>query len=247
MSQLIVDEVMLREPNLLVPGKKPVGMVKIDWSHPLTRGLRTAILYDGLSLSPHFIYDDIGGFAWENGGILSGADTHGKYQTSAGINRFISTKTFSNIGLVDGVTCLSVVSFKITSVDIGLFGSTSTVPQVFLDTSGGNLRLALYTGTASVYSSVEYSSAQYLQCAYSINAITDIGNSYVNGKQTHDDVGIGTSAMAGAIEFAGASTKSGLLNNSNSQVYSSFLWKGILSNSELQSLSLDPYQFLIPA
>ena len=32
---LIVDEVMLREPNLLIPGKKPVGPVKIDWNHEL--------------------------------------------------------------------------------------------------------------------------------------------------------------------------------------------------------------------
>ena len=28
-----------REPNLLVPGKKPVGSVTVDWSNPLTRGL----------------------------------------------------------------------------------------------------------------------------------------------------------------------------------------------------------------
>ena len=29
----------LREPNLLIPGKKPVGSVKIDWENPITRGL----------------------------------------------------------------------------------------------------------------------------------------------------------------------------------------------------------------
>jgi len=29
---------LLREPNLLIPGKKPVGSVKIDWSHPLAKG-----------------------------------------------------------------------------------------------------------------------------------------------------------------------------------------------------------------
>jgi len=30
---------MLREPNLLIPGRKPVGNVEIDWSNSLTRGL----------------------------------------------------------------------------------------------------------------------------------------------------------------------------------------------------------------
>ena len=39
MSQLIVDEVALREPNLLMPGKKPVGPVKIDYSHPIGRSV----------------------------------------------------------------------------------------------------------------------------------------------------------------------------------------------------------------
>ncbi|RMH12113.1 MAG: hypothetical protein D6698_15575, partial [Gammaproteobacteria bacterium] len=31
--------VLLREPNLLVPGRKPVGPVRIDWEHPLAEGL----------------------------------------------------------------------------------------------------------------------------------------------------------------------------------------------------------------
>ena len=39
MGQYYVDEAGLREPNLLIPGKKPVGPVKIDWSNPLTNGL----------------------------------------------------------------------------------------------------------------------------------------------------------------------------------------------------------------
>ena len=48
---LIVDEVMLREPNLLVPGKKPVGNVKIDWSNPLADKLVSFVMCEsGLDL-----------------------------------------------------------------------------------------------------------------------------------------------------------------------------------------------------
>ena len=36
-----VDELLLREPNLWVPGKKPVGNVKIDHSHPMAKDLLT--------------------------------------------------------------------------------------------------------------------------------------------------------------------------------------------------------------
>jgi len=35
MAKVIVPDVALREPNLLVPGKKPVGSVRIDTSHPM--------------------------------------------------------------------------------------------------------------------------------------------------------------------------------------------------------------------
>jgi len=46
MTQVIVDEALLREPNLWVPGKKPIGRVKIDWSHPLARGLSDAFIFN---------------------------------------------------------------------------------------------------------------------------------------------------------------------------------------------------------
>ena len=41
----IVDETYLREPNLWVPGKKPIGPVKIDWEHPYTKGLVAAYIF----------------------------------------------------------------------------------------------------------------------------------------------------------------------------------------------------------
>jgi len=37
---------LLREPNLLIPGKKPVGAVKIDWEHPLTNGMFCCLLFN---------------------------------------------------------------------------------------------------------------------------------------------------------------------------------------------------------
>ena len=43
----IVDETYLREPNLWVPGKKPIGPVKIDWEHPLTSKLRFYVIIRG--------------------------------------------------------------------------------------------------------------------------------------------------------------------------------------------------------
>jgi hypothetical protein len=46
MARVHIEETLLREPNLWVPGKKPVGNVKIDWSHPLARDLVCVLLLD---------------------------------------------------------------------------------------------------------------------------------------------------------------------------------------------------------
>ena len=62
---LIVDEVMLREPNLLIPGKKPVGPVKIDWSHPLAPKLFCAVpTQQNIAELVHSVLPTLGGEAY---------------------------------------------------------------------------------------------------------------------------------------------------------------------------------------
>jgi len=39
MANLYPPDSKLNQPELFYPGRKPVGKVKIDWSHPLTKGL----------------------------------------------------------------------------------------------------------------------------------------------------------------------------------------------------------------
>ncbi len=49
MGQVIVDNIDLLEPNLRIPGKKPVGQVKVDRNHPLGRHV-TAMVIDGIGV-----------------------------------------------------------------------------------------------------------------------------------------------------------------------------------------------------
>jgi len=46
MARFPIDNALLREPNLWVPGKKPVGNVKIDWGHPLADGIEMYLPMD---------------------------------------------------------------------------------------------------------------------------------------------------------------------------------------------------------
>ena len=47
LDQFYAEEILLREPNLWTPGKKPIGPVTIDWSHPLTNGLQSFLVFNG--------------------------------------------------------------------------------------------------------------------------------------------------------------------------------------------------------
>lgn len=47
MARVHIEETLLREPNLWVPGKKPIGPVKIDWEHPLGKLVQIAFIPGG--------------------------------------------------------------------------------------------------------------------------------------------------------------------------------------------------------
>jgi hypothetical protein len=47
MPNFHIEEALLREPNLWVPGKKPVGNVEIDWSNDHANNLQHFFMYQG--------------------------------------------------------------------------------------------------------------------------------------------------------------------------------------------------------
>jgi len=55
---LILPDPRFEMPELFIPGKKPVGKVEIDWTHPLARGL---IFFNMPGAGPHQYYDLTGG------------------------------------------------------------------------------------------------------------------------------------------------------------------------------------------
>ena len=54
MSDLIIPDSRFEMPSLFYPGRKPVGNVKINWSHPLTKGLVGCWIFqmNGSQISP---------------------------------------------------------------------------------------------------------------------------------------------------------------------------------------------------
>lgn len=80
-----VDITALREPRLLVPGKQPLGPVKIDWSNPLTKQLGGLWLENNV----HSIYHDLTGI-------------HPRMLPASGILPVGRTINESNIGTAGG-------------------------------------------------------------------------------------------------------------------------------------------------
>jgi hypothetical protein len=48
-ATLPIDRALLREPNLWLPGREPIGPVKIDTTHPLSQNLRVYTLCESVS------------------------------------------------------------------------------------------------------------------------------------------------------------------------------------------------------
>ena len=70
MAQLILPDSRLEMPELLHPGRKPVGNVEVDWSHPLSRGLVRVFVSPGEMVVGTTAY---GSGSWEPrlGGLLT--------------------------------------------------------------------------------------------------------------------------------------------------------------------------------
>ena len=49
MAKVIVEEALLREPNLWVPHKKPVGKVRVDYANSISDGLVAFTLLESLT------------------------------------------------------------------------------------------------------------------------------------------------------------------------------------------------------
>ena len=259
---LIVDEVMLREPNLLVPGKKPVGPVKIDWNHILSKDLAAYWLFQ--SGHPR---DMVG-------------NNHGTYYADVkpnshqGGSRYcpVSTDEGSALEITDNTVfrpdsngMTAIVDFEIFTMNtatIGLLNRYQGVPSavrswLFGLTAGGNLIGAFSTnGTYQGANNVNGSATVSINNRY-VAAMTwkpSTATLYLNGVQDGINTSSASSLHTGSTPlYIGGPQYSprGIGSAQNSllfgHVYSASFYRRVLSTAEIYSLYHDRYQFLIPA
>ena len=245
MTQTVADEVMLREPRLLVPGMQPLGPVKIDTTHPLGSLCKFATLpATNTVLTQKGI---IRGVPAGQGTVYSAQGPGATW--SANASRLLIPGGYLLAPNPYSVFVISAASAGAVKTFFSLRGGTNqflfaaNVNNAGNNTSG---QLGLYVGT-----SLGIFSAGAIDGNRNSYAVTRQANSWSLYKNGIDLGAIGSDSLN---DFSGSGTSAlGNLANLDAAYYHPdglYFVCGFnvrLTDSQIASLHADPYQFLIPA
>jgi len=241
-------------PELLVPGKKPIGTVKIDFNNPYARDLRLCTLFQsGNSQGRIFINDLTGLFDYaltptdNNAWYINSANKYGYGVKAAGL---AGPSTWAFNGVIGkwpagSTNFTTVAGIVLNAVDANseYWSQEFQLAVQILDitTTSATVRHA-FEGAWSVGDAVVTNtlSESLLVPGWTFN--NGVGRLYVNGKFYHTKTGSSTIALTTNPVFLikNESTKGNVL-------HFLYAWNRTLSDQEMADIYTNPYQFLIPA
>ena len=246
---LIVDEVMLREPNLLIPGKKPVGPVKIDWSHPLTNKLKHAFILSHLTG-----YRDLVSGILPTTNVATTIDNKGAFHNTGYLN--YPTPDWINSGVTNATFFYRSNGSNLTSGRSGFgfhaYGATGSRFGVviyqddiyFSADIAGTLKSVIVSTGWPLYVTTDLA-ARY---DGTLSTASERYVGYINGAEyTSGDAFPASMETNYSRLYLGAYGYGSVAyyNINTSEI--GYIWNRTLSTAELESIRFDPYQFLIPA
>lgn len=238
---------LMREPNLLIPGKKPVGNVKIDSSNPLARGCSLLHLYNYTAF-------DISGFG--NDGTLASGTTFVTADNAVCLD--CDGPGSGDVIAIPPVPTLcggSLTSFSWTfRVKADTVTTRAGIWQNGLSTGVDGFLIWL-EGTTEVRFTVSNWSASYASASLTAtnwnwitgtyNILTGKINLYVNGEVGTEATNLTESTYSGSFLMAGFYPL--FERELDGQISCSMFHARELSSGDVLELHRDPYQFLIPA
>ena len=244
---LIVDEVMLREPNLLVPGKKPIGPVKINWGHPLSDGLMAFTLLE--SLNPYIYGLEV--LASTQSGVLTTVT-----QDGYGIETTASQNDYISLGSADA---LFPDSDKTTIVLIRRLSSSSPPNSTSFGyhVSNGSRVLANLPHNGNYYFDYGSTTTGRTSISVTVAAVYEVlifvaGSSkgreiWQNGVRiASTPTSLGSRPLASSSDFyIGSAQNSGV--SPGESIYAFGIFDSEWSDIKCIEFTNNPYQFLIPA
>ena len=243
---------LFREPNLLTPGKKPVGSVKIDWGHPLTKNLKSFMLCS--QHQPEDLVDSsLSSAAVGSWGVEGGNQG---WQTDESQTEYINWPGGGNWDLTGRTewamlwcgyfratpsTLNVLLSNRVSSLSNGEWSFYVTSNrQVVLLYRQANANTTIQTAVNILPAGASFISAIVTQKnsgTWRIGANgseTDVSNTTNMPWTTFLDQAISVGASYSANGIGGVS-------------YCAAMWHRNLLAEETESLYRDPYQFLIPS
>ena len=244
-----INSELLREPNLLIPGKKPIGPVKIDWEHPLTSGL---------------VFCDLFRSELVNGLVpTTDANTSTKVLPEHGMsNYFPGDNTdeavrydYTKVPTFDNVTITMIMSNDYTSDEslpawLTLFDGTddnTRFIRILYRADTKQYRFRLFTSAAT--------NLDILPGSFPANRVIILTFVYdgVNMRIYQDGTDKGNIAKTGSITAAnsdwilGSDYVSDADTKAHSVIPLFMIHNRGLTPKEITELNKDPYQILVPA
>jgi hypothetical protein len=222
---------------------RPAGALTIDRSHPLARGLVSAILLNenGGKRALDLVTGEYGTLTSDGKFTINGDGA--TFDGSGDHVAFTRNITFSNTFGAAIACCVSATAFQGSFPNISSIGGGETSPtdhQIRFGDSGIDRAQVQYivNGNKVAGASILTTNRRYTLVGSYYNGTQRV---YVDGRQDGSGSYTGTASFAIPVRLA-ASQANG--RNLNGQIYWFYMWQRGLSPTEVQWLQAEPYAFL---
>jgi hypothetical protein len=243
---------MFREPRLLVPRMQPLGPAKLDYSNPITKGICFCWV-PSPSRERDLVKNYVG--TKHSSASYAGSDEGLALVCGTGSEIDMDFGTISPVTVDTGnFSVLTRFAIAPSTTERYVLHQRSAVASAYRTfgvkinsgTTSGRVRFLTYD---SAESSVDADGAHDgTPATYACIRAADVHSIYKNGALANSasltarditDPG-NQKVMFGAIQSGGAMP-------ANARIFFGMLWNRALTPAEIASISLDPYQILIPA
>jgi hypothetical protein len=260
---------LFREPALLVPGKKPIGRVKLDWTHPLSNGMTRFVLFGkrfsfvdpAVNLSgvvfdyvPNKIigqYSDFSGElpSWQTDYIDSPEATSVLFldtelvSTKAAYTVMARCRSHANTASANMFSCDSSSSnLRTWQLRYNTAANPSDLRFVAFRTN--STTTSITSGTV-LYEDEWYTVAGAFDASFARLYIDGLeAASPVSNATSQVNIAAGASGVLARLTTSAPTAPGNVFDGDVSWVAS---WDRVLSDVEFKSMHDDPYQVLIPA
>ena len=256
-----VEEVLLREPNLWMPHKKPVGSVKLDWNNPFTKDLEICVLFNDGHLG---MRDLVSGKLFtpdttNTNKLSSSVGIEGKQVTGLkdGVDSWpYSISSNITVEITDYITVAVVCKTVDTAISfntlIRMEDADSTAALVFLiqrdsaDIAG--IHMLGFTGPVSDSNYVIYDEYHDYLMTVPASAVVKNASFYRDGQlHTSDTDYIASNASKTYDEISLLTAIPWPTENFSGDIAAFWMWVGKEPSPEwVRRFYEDPYQVLIP-